>query len=133
MRIFFLVLACLITTTGVAQAQESAPENNQTTGAEIGEAITGGINQVTGGIKQVQGFIEGGAEAVQPINDAITGVGDFLGTNQPPGKSFDPNTVFPAWGNGGQVRGVIGSNNGALNRGESRLLIYFIPKIILYA
>lgn len=43
---------------------------------------------------------------------------------------FNPNNVFPAWGEGGEVTGVIGSNNGALNQGEGRLLLYFIPKIV---
>ncbi len=45
-------------------------------------------------------------------------------------QGFNPNAVFPAWGGGGQVQGVLGSNSGDITSGSGRLIIYFIPKVI---
>lgn len=43
---------------------------------------------------------------------------------------FDPNAIFPAWGNGGRVTGTIGSNGGSLQTGEGKLALYYIPRVI---
>ena len=43
---------------------------------------------------------------------------------------FDPNAIFPAWGNGGRVIGVIGSNGGSLQTGSGKLILYYMPLII---
>lgn len=125
MRVLFLVLGVLFS-FGVVQAQ-GATGTPATPPAPAG---TQTAQTVTGALQQVDGFINGGAEAVEPITDAIEGVGDFLGTNQNTNGNFDANKFFPAWGDGGRVRGVIGSNNGPLNQGPGKLLIYFIPKVI---
>jgi hypothetical protein len=100
--------------------------------------ITGAINDVSDGIEDVQaiggqvGGIIDGIGGIGAEIDAITGGSGPTTTTTGTSQSgmFNPNTVFPAWGEGGQVTGVIGSNNGALNQGDSRLLIYFIPKIV---
>jgi len=42
---------------------------------------------------------------------------------------FNPDQLFSAWGGGGGVRGVIGSNSGSMQEGEGKLILYFIPKI----
>ena len=125
MRVLFIVLGFLLSVS-IAQAQGGSG-TPATTPAPAG---TQTAQAVTGVLQQVGGAITGGAEAVEPITDAIEGVGDFLGTNQSATGNFDANKFFPAWGDGGRVRGVIGSNNGALNQGPSKLLIYFIPKVI---
>ena len=43
---------------------------------------------------------------------------------------FDPNAIFPAWGNGGRVVGTIGSNGGSLQTGSGKLILYYIPRVI---
>ncbi len=55
----------------------------------------------------------------------------FLGSFMPEvmAVAFDPNQLFSAWGNGGSVTGVIGSNGGDLQQGTGKLIIYFIPKV----
>ena len=45
-------------------------------------------------------------------------------------QGFNPNAIFPAWGGGGQVRGVIGANSSDVTGGSGRLIIYFMPKVI---
>lgn len=88
------------------------------------------VNQVGGVVNQV-GDIANGIGAIGAEINAIGGSGSTTtttGTSQ--AGMFNPDSVFPAWGTGGQVTGVIGSNSGALNQGESRLLLYFIPKVV---
>ncbi len=43
---------------------------------------------------------------------------------------FDPNAIFPAWGGGGRVNGVIGSNGGSLQTGSGKLALYYVPRVI---
>jgi len=81
-------------------------------------------NEVGGIINGINGI---GAE-LNAIGGGSGPTTTTTGTSQ--AGMFNPSNVFPAWGEGGQVTGVIGSNNGALNQGDSKLLLYFIPKII---
>ncbi|NCP67677.1 hypothetical protein GW756_05405 [bacterium] len=92
------------------------------------EQLTNGINQANNVVNQVGGIVND----INSITGGGGGGGGSTTTSAPaPGAGmFNPDTVFPAWGEGGQVTGVIGSNVGALNQGEGRLLIYFIPKIV---
>lgn len=100
--------------------------------------LTQTINDASDAVDQVVtvgnqvGSIADGINGIGAELDAINGdsgpTTTTTGTSQP--GMFNPSNVFPAWGEGGQVTGVIGSNNGALNQGNSKLLLYFIPKII---
>ncbi|MCK5460575.1 hypothetical protein KAI58_01165 [Candidatus Gracilibacteria bacterium] len=45
-------------------------------------------------------------------------------------EEFNPTELFPSWEDEGhQVVGILGKNEGDLNTGESRLLLYFIPNL----
>lgn len=123
MRIFFSALMTGLVFLGLSQTSQA---QNQLQG------LNTGIQQDQGVVNQVGGIANGIGGIVSGIN-SITGGGSggaaTTSTTSQPG-AFNPDTVFPAWGEGGQVTGVIGSNVGALNQGEGRLLLYFIPKII---
>lgn len=120
MRLFFSVLITGLVWLGLSQTTQA-------------QTVNSGIQQVQGVVNQVGAIATGVGGIVSGIN-SITGGGSSTTTTttatttQP--SSFNPDMVFPAWGEGGQVTGVIGSNIGALNQGDSRLLLYFIPKII---
>lgn len=88
------------------------------------------LTQISSGLGQVQSITNSVGGIASEIN-AITGSGSSTGTTTSSNSGmFNPDTVFPAWGEGGQVKGVIGSNVGALNQGNGRLIIYFIPKVV---
>lgn len=44
-------------------------------------------------------------------------------------NDFEPESVFPTWDQN-TPSGVIGKNQGALKTGESRLILYFVPRLI---
>jgi len=97
----------------------------QTSG--LAEAIDQGQAAVND-IGNIGNGIGGIASEINAITSGAGPTTTTTGTSE--AGMFNPNVLFPAWGEGGQVTGVIGSNNGALNQGEGRLLIYFIPKIV---
>ncbi len=130
MRLFLMLLVAV---SGVGILTLSTPVQAQF------EGLTGAINDIGDAVDDVQtvgGQIGGIADGIGGIGaeiDALGGGGSgtpstATGTSNP--GMFNPDQLFPAWGEGGQVTGVIGSNVGALNQGEGRLLIYFIPKLV---
>lgn len=89
------------------------------------------VTEVSGVVSDVDGMVSGVNEVVEAIDGSSTTTTTTTTTSAEGATGlFNPETVFPAWGDGGEVTGVIGSNQGALNQGESRLIVYFIPKII---
>lgn len=90
-----------------------------------------GIDQVQNAVNEVGNIGNSIGGVISEVNALTGGAGPTTTTTGTSGAGmFNPNVLFPAWGEGGQVTGVIGSNDGALNQGEGRLIIYFIPKII---
>jgi hypothetical protein len=90
-----------------------------------------GIEQAQTAVNEIGNIGNSVGGVVSEINALTSGSGattTTTGTGE--AGMFNPNVLFPAWGEGGQVTGVIGSNDGALNQGEGRLIIYFIPKIV---
>jgi|GEM_PF-7028172 len=121
MRLLLTLLAFVLLAlpgSGLAQSSGLSGLSDTLTG------VQGAVDQVGGVVGQVGGI-------VSDIESIGNGGGNFSGGESSSNSGmFNPDAVFPAWGEGGQVTGVIGTNNGALNQGESRLIIYFIPKII---
>lgn len=90
-----------------------------------------GIQQAQNVVNEVGNIGNSIGGVIAEVNALTGGSGSTTTTTGTSGAGmFNPNVLFPAWGEGGQVTGVIGSNNGALNQGEGRLIIYFIPKIV---
>lgn len=95
----------------------------------LGLAQSNDLSELTGALNQVGGVVGQVGDIVGDVKSI--GNGTFSsGKSSSNSGMFNPNTLFPAWGEGGQVTGVVGTNYGALNQGESRLILYFIPKII---
>jgi len=129
MRIFFISvltvsLFTFLVLQNAAEARFQGATNTINDASDALDDVATGINTV-GDIADGIGGI--GAE-INAINGGGGATTTTTGTSQ--AGMFNPNNVFPAWGEGGQVTGVIGSNNGALNQGDGRLLLYFIPKIV---